>query len=82
MYSTISDRIEKLTGLITICSIDGIGAGRFYKLIERFGSAENILCASISDLTNTPGIGRELASNIKNKQDRKTAEEWVEKRKK
>jgi len=79
MHLIKSDRIEKLTDLITICSVEGIGAGRFYKLIEKFGTIDKILCSPISELTNTPGIGRELASNIKVKQDRKSAELAVSK---
>ncbi|MFH2037301.1 MAG: DNA-processing protein DprA [Candidatus Zixiibacteriota bacterium] len=75
MGSTASERIEKLTDLITLCSIDGIGAGRCFHLLERFQTVEKILGSSISDLMEVPGIGRELASNIKNKQNRQQSEE-------
>ncbi len=72
-------KTERLINLMTLSSIDGIGAKRIYQLIEHFGSAEEILRASVHDLSSVPGIGRETASLIHENQDRNKAENLVEK---
>lgn len=71
------DRFENLGTLIALCSIGGIGVNRFYQLVGRFGSAEKTLEASVSQLTDIPGIGRDIASRIREEQDRKKAKEVV-----
>jgi len=68
------DRKKILTSLITLNEIEGVGVGRLYHLIDAFGSAEKALDASIAELTEVPGIGREIASSIKERQNRDKAE--------
>ncbi|UCD94364.1 MAG: DNA-processing protein DprA [Candidatus Zixiibacteriota bacterium] len=79
MSSTEKNRRQKLADLIALYSIDGIGATRFYQLVEAFGSATAVLDASISTLTDVPGIGRETASKIREQQNRDEAAGIVEK---
>jgi DNA processing protein len=79
MSSTETDRNQKLADLIALYSIDGVGAVRFYQLVDAFGSAAGVLDASISDMTDVPGIGRETASRIKEQQNREAAAGAVEK---
>ena len=71
MSSISEDRINRLADLITLTGIDGIGVSRFYQLVTAFGSAEKALNGSISELTDIPGIGREIASRIKESQNKK-----------
>lgn len=73
MNSTDKDRKETLIDLITLNSIEGIGVRRLYNLIDAFGSAAAALGATISRLTEVPNIGRETASNVKEKQNRSEA---------
>jgi DNA processing protein len=73
-----NDRKEKLAALIALCEIDGVGTGRFYQLIAALGSAERALGASIAELTDIPGIGREIASRIKESQDQGKADTIAE----
>lgn len=74
-----NERLQNLADLIALNEIEGIGLGRLHQLLNTFGSAGNALEASISRLTDVPGIGRETASTIIEKQDRKKAEKIVEK---
>jgi DNA processing protein len=46
--------------------INGVGALRAKKLLERFGSFEGIFSASSGELEKVEGIGRELAGRIRN----------------
>ena len=46
--------------------VKGIGPGRRKLLLQRFGSIERIIAASIEELTNVPGITPELAQELKN----------------
>ncbi len=79
MSLTLQNNKEKLIELLTLSSIDGIGAVRLYQLIAKFGSATAVLKASINDLTDLSGIGREIATNIIKKQDRQQASEIIDK---
>lgn len=45
-------------------SISGIGAKRRRELLRQFGGLQEILRASVDDLTKVPGINRELAQRI------------------
>ncbi|HDL03303.1 MAG TPA: DNA-protecting protein DprA [candidate division Zixibacteria bacterium] len=74
-----NERLQNLADLIALNEIEGIGLGRLHQLLNTFGSAGKALEASISRLTDVPGIGRETASTIIEKQDRKKAEKIVEK---
>lgn len=74
-----NDRKKHLVDLVALNAIEGVGVARMYALIEAFGSAETALDASISELTDVPGIGRETASAIKELQDREKAAAIVDK---
>ncbi len=43
---------------------DGVGPAIFAKLIKRFGSAERVLGASVSELAKTNGLGFKTAERI------------------
>ena len=43
---------------------DGVGPATFAKLIERFGSVENVLGASVSELAKVNGLGFKTAERI------------------
>jgi len=73
-YQT-TDKIEILEDILTLLSVDGIGIRRFYQLVNSFGSPGDVLNKTIQQLSEIPGIGRELASSIVNKQSRKKARE-------
>ncbi len=75
MSSTDRSRPEKLEALITLSEVEGVGVIRLYQLLNYFGSAEKALEASISQLTEVAGIGRDTASNIKESQNRRKAHE-------
>ena len=72
-----NSRKKTLADLIALNAVDGVGIGRMYALLDAFGSAGSALDASISELTDVPGIGREIASAIKEKQDRDKASAMV-----
>nr|MBN2278262.1 DNA-processing protein DprA [candidate division Zixibacteria bacterium] len=78
MNSTANDRHEHLIDLITLGEIDGIGVKRMHLLIEALGSASAVLGATIGELSDLPHIGRETASNIHEKQNRKKAVKTAE----
>jgi excinuclease ABC subunit C len=46
--------------------VKGIGPGRRKLLLQRFGSIERIVAATIEELTDVPGITPELAQELKN----------------
>ncbi|MCX6827141.1 MAG: DNA-processing protein DprA [candidate division Zixibacteria bacterium] len=73
MSLTSKNRLQRLSELVTLFQIDGIGTTRFYELVSSFGSAERTLAASLNELTHIPGIGRETASKIGKLQDQKKA---------
>lgn len=50
---------------IALNSIDGIGCHTFKLLIDHFGSPENVFKASIKELLNVEGVGKETAKRIK-----------------
>ncbi len=79
MHWSRTEKKEKLIDLIALNSIEGIGVNRLHQLIGAFGSAADIFKASINDLTDVPGIGRETASNIARFQNRKETENIVDK---
>ncbi len=77
MLLNANERIEKLTDLITLNAIEGIGPNRMYALIDRFGSAGAVLAKSKADLLDIPGIGESLANTIVNGQNRRAADDVV-----
>jgi len=46
--------------------VKGIGPGRRKLLLQRFGSIERIVAATVEELTDVPGITPELAQELKN----------------
>jgi len=77
MSSIDRNRCDHLSAAITLSNIDGIGANRFYQLINSFGSAEKALDAPISQLEEVPGIGRDIASRIRESRDCRQTEDIV-----
>ncbi len=45
--------------------LPGIGPARARRLLERFGSVEAIIAASVEDLATVPGIGAATAAGIR-----------------
>ena len=64
---------DRLTEIICLLKIPGIGRGRFGKLVKVFGTPGNALKASISELDIISGITRNIASHIKDITDFETA---------
>ncbi len=60
---------EKLTGIIALLCLPGIGRGRFHNLISVFGTPEHIFKASIKQLEEVPQISHTAASEIHNNID-------------
>ena len=56
---------EQLTDLYLLLSIDRIGPAKIRNLLARFNKLSNILSASTSELIETEGISKELASRIR-----------------
>jgi DNA processing protein len=56
---------EQLTNLFLLLSVDRIGPAKIRNLLAKFKSLSNILSANTSDLMETEGISRELASRIR-----------------
>jgi len=52
--------------IVELLSVEGIGEIRIYYLLKRFGSAEEVFEASLSELTEVMGMTKELAKKIKN----------------
>jgi DNA processing protein len=55
----------ELEPLLRIALVEGVGAHRLARLIERFGSAEAVLAARPVELRGLRGIGEELAGRIR-----------------
>lgn len=56
---------DELTELFLLLSIERIGPAKIRNLLARFKKLSNVLSASTSDLINTEGISKELASRIR-----------------
>ena len=78
MNSTNRNRTKQLIDIITLSLIDGIGVKRIHKLIAGIGSVDKVLGCTVSRLSAVPGISRNLASMIVEKQNRAEAEKIVE----
>jgi DNA processing protein len=74
-----TDKLEKLIDLLALRSINGVGVGRFYQLVNHFGSPSEVLKASVNNLTDIPGIGRETALSIGKRQNFHAATELADK---
>ena len=49
---------------LQLCLISGVGPRTRQQLLERFGSAEQVLAAEAAQLREVPGVGPKLARNI------------------
>jgi DNA processing protein len=56
---------EQLTDLFLLLSVDRIGPAKIRNLLARFKKLSNILSAATSELIETEGISKELASRIR-----------------
>lgn len=56
---------EQLTDLYLLLSVDRIGPAKIRNLLARFKKLSNILSAATSELVETEGISKELASRIR-----------------
>jgi DNA processing protein len=56
--------LEELTTLNLLLSIEGIGPGKIKNLLNKFGSAQNVINASENDLIETHRINKLLANRI------------------
>ena len=56
---------EQLTDLFLLLSVDRIGPAKIRNLLARFKELPNILSATTSELIETEGISKELASRIR-----------------
>ncbi|MBK7228319.1 MAG: DNA-protecting protein DprA [Ignavibacteriales bacterium] len=56
---------EQLTDLYLLLSVDRIGPAKIRNLLARFKKLSNVLSASTSELIETEGISKELASRIR-----------------
>jgi DNA processing protein len=72
------ERFEKLAGLIALSEIEGVGVNRLRRILSRFDSPKEALNSSLSRLTEIPGVGRDVASNIKERQDIGRAKKMVD----
>ena len=62
---TAHRNLRKKEGFVSkLDQIPGIGPSRKKDLLKKFGSVEVIKKASVSDITDIPGITQELAENI------------------
>ena len=55
---------QNLKYWVILNMIEGVGALRAKRLLERFGSFEKVLTASRNELGKIEGIGREIAERI------------------
>lgn len=65
-YSAASsqERFAQRNAALRLQMVQGIGPRIYGELISRFGSAENVLKASPSDVRAVPGVGAKLGHNI------------------
>ena len=70
---TSSEQKEHLTDSIALLNIPGVGRGRYWRLVSKFGSPSAVLAASTSELEAVPDIGHTVAVAIKNECDTEKA---------
>ena len=59
-----SNNIEKQQ-LSVLCSLPGVAEKSAIRLLEKFGTPLEVLCASTTELAKTPGLGEAKAKKIK-----------------
>lgn len=62
---------------IALKSIDGVGNIGFKNLVDAFDNPRNVFSAPLHTLTDVPGIGKKIGSNIKNFNDWQKAENEI-----
>ena len=71
---------EQLTDLYLLLSIDRIGPAKIRNLLAQFKNLSHVLSASTSELIETEGISKELASRIRKISSQKeTIQKFLEK---
>lgn len=70
---------EKLTDIVALLSVPGIGRGRYHRLIKNFGLAKAVLKATTGQLEKVRGISHGIANDIQSQQDLQAAGEIVSK---
>lgn len=70
---------NEIKSLIILNSIPLLGPIRIRNLINHFGNAENVLTASIEELSSVEGININIANNIKKFKNKINPEEEIEK---
>ena len=73
-----NEQKQRLIDTIALLGVPGVGKGRYWRLLERFGTPGAALAASVSALEKVPGISRTIASAVKEAADRAAAEQAVE----
>ncbi|MFZ5979311.1 MAG: DNA-processing protein DprA [Candidatus Zixiibacteriota bacterium] len=63
---TSNEQKERLTDSITLLNVPGVGRGRYWRLVSKFGSPSAVLEASIVELEAVPDIGHTVAVAVKN----------------
>ena len=59
----IRDSIEKQQ-LSVLCSLPGVAEKSAIRLLEKFGTPLDVLCAPVTELAKTPGLGEAKAKKI------------------
>jgi DNA processing protein len=68
--------MTRLEALVCLNLISDIASVRLSKLLEAFGSPENIFKASFDNLVRVPGIGKEIALKISSLKDEELKKEF------
>ena len=51
--------------LSVLCSLPGVAEKSAIRLLEKFGTPLDVLCAPVTELAKTPGLGEAKAKKIK-----------------
>jgi DNA processing protein len=70
---------EKLTEVVALLSIPGIGRGRYHALVKHFGAPKAVLKATVSQLERVSGISHKIANDIQTNKDSIAAREIASK---
>ena len=73
-----ADQDELLLDELRLCLVPGVGPRLRQSLLERFGSARDVLAAVPSDLREVPGIGTKISRSIVEARSGTAAEELIE----
>lgn len=79
MKLTNNELREKLTEVVALLSIPGIGRGRYHALVKHFGAPKAVLKATVSQLERVSGISHKIANDIQTNKDSIAAREIASK---